>query len=149
MLSVVLGRRGAFVACWNVGAQAGCFNAAFGYMRARLVFWGSGASGMGANAVDKTSTLFCFQSEGAPLLAALKGLNNSWRRRYVLVHNVRRTRNQDWRWRGDLKNKGKGELSIHFCGDDNTAQYLRSRSGHVRRTGLQGNLFLRTLQRSW
>ena len=27
-------------------------------MRARVVFWWSGASGMGANAVDKTSTFF-------------------------------------------------------------------------------------------
>ena len=52
---------GYFVARWNVGAQAGCFIAAFGHqrrrvMRARLVFYGSVASGMGANAVYKKST---------------------------------------------------------------------------------------------
>ena len=55
--------RGYFVVRWNVGAQAGCFIAVFGHkrrhvMRARLVFWRSGASGMGANAVDKKSTFW-------------------------------------------------------------------------------------------
>ena len=43
-------------------------------MRARLVFWRSGASGMGANAVDKKST---FKNKPAPLKAAVKGLD-SW-----------------------------------------------------------------------
>ena len=27
-------------------------------------------------------------------------------------------------WNGDLKSKGKGQLSIHFCGDDNTAEVV-------------------------
>ena len=57
---------------------------------------------------------------------------------------------------GDLKSKGKGNLSIHFCGDDNTAegsshdhlrqsaQCLRSMSGHVRRAGLQNLWLFRT-----
>ena len=45
-------------------------------MRARLVFWRSRASGMGANAVDKTSTFVgVFQNKRALLLAAVKGLN--------------------------------------------------------------------------
>ena len=52
--------------------------------------------------------------------------------------------------RGDLKSKRTGNLSVHFCGDDKkrlkwffarssrqSAQYLRSSSGHVRRAGLQ------------
>ena len=38
-------------------------------MRARLVFWWSGASGMGANASDKKSTFLCVENKGAPLLA--------------------------------------------------------------------------------
>ena len=46
------------MARWNVGAQAGCFIAALRIqaaavvMRACLVFWGSGTSGLGANNVD-------------------------------------------------------------------------------------------------
>ena len=45
-------------------------------MRARLVFWGSGASGTGANAVDRKSIFFwCFQNKRAPLSAAVKGPN--------------------------------------------------------------------------
>ena len=64
---------GHFLARENVGAQAGCFIAAFGYtgrrvMRVRFVFWRSGASDMGANAVDKTSTFFgVFKISGRPL----------------------------------------------------------------------------------
>ena len=45
---------------------------------ARLVFWGSGASGMGANAVDKKPTFFgVFKIKKAPLLAVVKDLNTS------------------------------------------------------------------------
>ena len=54
---------GYFVGRWSVGAQAGCFIAAFGYRQpprhartSRVL--GSGASGMGANAVDRKSTFF-------------------------------------------------------------------------------------------
>ena len=37
-------------------------------IRARLVFWRSGASGMGANAVERKSTFFwCFQNECAEI----------------------------------------------------------------------------------
>ena len=75
---------GYFVARWNDGALAGFFlslHSATGgrrAMRARLVFWMSGASGMGAHAVDKKSTfLMFFQNKGALLLAAVKGLNTS------------------------------------------------------------------------
>ena len=49
-------------------------------MRALLVFWGSGAGGMGANAVHKKSKFFCggggFQNKRALLSAAVKGLNS-------------------------------------------------------------------------
>ena len=46
-------------------------------IRARLVLWRSGASGMGAYAVDKKSTFFwCQENKSAPLLAAVKGLND-------------------------------------------------------------------------
>ena len=54
--------------------------------------------------------------------------------------------------RGNLKCKGEGKLSIHFCDDGRIrgngsshdhlrqfAQYLRSSSGHVRRAGLQNH----------
>ena len=65
---------GYLVARWNVGAQAGCFITAFGYRRpprhesASLVFWGSGASGTGANTVDKKSTFWgCFPNKRALL----------------------------------------------------------------------------------
>ena len=39
-------------------------------IRARLVFWKSGASGMGANAIDKKSTFFevFFNKKNAPFL---------------------------------------------------------------------------------
>ena len=41
-------------------------------MRARLVFWKSGASGMGANAVDKTSTFYgVFKIKARPCLPPL------------------------------------------------------------------------------
>ena len=70
---------GYFVARQNVGAQAGCSRqlATGGrrVIRARLVFWKSGAKGMGANAVERKSTSLVFQCERAPLLAAVKGLN--------------------------------------------------------------------------
>ena len=63
--------------------------------------------------------------------------------------------------RGDLKSKGEGHLSVHFCGDDNTAElvlrtiisvdqlstYLRSSSGHVRRAGL--HLLPRNIEIPW
>ena len=61
-------------------AQAGCFIAhsdASGrrVMRARLVFWRSGASSMGANAVDWNSTFFGVFKIKACALFAVKGLN--------------------------------------------------------------------------
>ena len=66
------------VACQNVGARAGSFievlssrhSATSGrrVIRARLVFWRSGASGVGASAVHKKSTFFwCCQNKRAPL----------------------------------------------------------------------------------
>ena len=48
-------------------------------MRARPVFGRSRASGMGANAVDKTSTFVgVFQNKRALLLVVVKGLNICW-----------------------------------------------------------------------
>ena len=55
---------GYFAGRWNVGAQAGSVSSRHPdtsgrrVMSARFVFWRSGASGMGANAVDKKSTFF-------------------------------------------------------------------------------------------
>ena len=56
--------------------------------------------------------------------------------------------------RGDLNSNGIGKMSVHFCDDDQhrwigsshdhlrqSAQYLRSTSGDVRRAGLQNLLF--------
>ena len=46
-------------------------------MRARLVFW-SGASGMGANAVDMKSTFVgVFKMNARPLSAAVQSLSNA------------------------------------------------------------------------
>ena len=63
--------------------------------------------------------------------------------------------------RGDFKSKGKGKLSIHFCGDENTAEFAQSSpsissvSTEQKRTqslwlvqNVQGNLLLRTIQKT-
>ena len=68
---------GYFVARQNVGAQGGSsrHSDADGrrVMRVRLVFWRSGASGMGANAVGKESTIWVFSKKACTAVSRREG----------------------------------------------------------------------------
>ena len=64
--------------------------------------------------------------------------------------------------RGHLKSKGKGTLSLHYCGDDETTEVILrtiisvnqlsihgAAAGHVRRAGLQNLWLLRTYKETF